>query len=85
MLFVLIFRAILGLFAGVLARDFMPSDAPGGILVTIIIGIVGAVVGGWLRGTAMGAWIWSIASAIIGAIILLAIYRALAGRRVMRP
>jgi uncharacterized membrane protein YeaQ/YmgE (transglycosylase-associated protein family) len=88
MLYALIFWVIVGLIAGALARAIMPGDDPGGILVTIIIGIVGAVIGGWLLsflglgGAATGAWIWSIISGIIGAVILLAIYRALAGRRV---
>jgi uncharacterized membrane protein YeaQ/YmgE (transglycosylase-associated protein family) len=87
-LYALVFWIIVGLIAGALARAIMPGDDPGGILVTIIIGIVGAVVGGWLLsllgigGAATGAWIWSIVSGIIGAVILLAIYRALSGRRV---
>jgi uncharacterized membrane protein YeaQ/YmgE (transglycosylase-associated protein family) len=88
MLYALIFWIIVGLIAGALARLIMPGDDPGGILVTIIIGIVGAVIGGWLLsflglgGAATGAWIWSIISGIIGAVILLFIYRAIASRRV---
>jgi uncharacterized membrane protein YeaQ/YmgE (transglycosylase-associated protein family) len=88
MLYALIFWIIVGLIAGALARLVMPGDDPGGIIVTIIIGIVGAVIGGWLLsflglgGAATGAWIWSIISGFIGAVILLLIYRAIAGRRV---
>ena len=63
------------------------GDDPGGIIVTILIGIVRAFVGGFvvqlLGGTGLtGFSLWSIIVATIGAIILLAIYRLLAGRRV---
>jgi uncharacterized membrane protein YeaQ/YmgE (transglycosylase-associated protein family) len=65
----------------------MPGDDPGGIIVTIIIGIVGALLGGFIAnllgfGGITGINIGSILWAILGAIILLAIYRAVAGRRV---
>jgi uncharacterized membrane protein YeaQ/YmgE (transglycosylase-associated protein family) len=86
----LIFWIIVGLIAGALAKLIMPGDDPGGIIVTIIIGIVGAVVGGWILsflgigGAATGAWIWSIISGIIGAVILLAIYRAFVSSRAAR-
>ena len=66
----------------------MPGDDPGGIVVTIIIGVVGAVLGGWLLsllgiggGAGSGGWIFSIVAGIIGAVILLAIYRMLVGGR----
>ncbi len=75
---------IIGLIAGALAKLIMPGDDPGGIIVTIIIGMVGSVLGGFLAGLVGlggGGLIWSIIVAIIGAIILLAIYRAVAGRR----
>ena len=90
MLGALIFWIIVGLIAGALAKLIMPGDDPGGIIVTIIIGIVGAVIGGWILsflgigGAATGAWIWSIISGIIGAVILLAIYRAVIGSRATR-
>ncbi|HET9255277.1 MAG TPA: GlsB/YeaQ/YmgE family stress response membrane protein [Pseudonocardiaceae bacterium] len=78
---------VLGLLAGALAKLIMPGDDPGGIIVTTLIGIVGAIVGG-LVGQALGfhpnqgffswaTWIW----AIIGSLILLALYRVIAGRR----
>jgi uncharacterized membrane protein YeaQ/YmgE (transglycosylase-associated protein family) len=44
----LLFWIIVGLIAGALAKLIMPGDDPDGIVVTIIIGIVGAVLGGWL-------------------------------------
>jgi uncharacterized membrane protein YeaQ/YmgE (transglycosylase-associated protein family) len=75
---------IIGLIAGALAKLIMPGDDPGGIIVTILIGIAGAVVGGFLAGLiglGGGGWIWTIIIATIGAIILLAIYRAIVGSR----
>ena len=75
---------IVGGIAGALAKLIMPGDDPGGIIVTILIGIAGAFIGGFLAGLiglGGGGWIWSIIIATIGAIILLAIYRAVAGGR----
>jgi uncharacterized membrane protein YeaQ/YmgE (transglycosylase-associated protein family) len=78
---------IIGLIAGALGKLIMPGDDPGGIIVTIILGIAGALVGGFLAGLigiGGGGIIWSIIIATIGAIILLAIYRAIAGGRTAR-
>ena len=75
---------LIGLVAGALAKLIMPGDDPGGIIVTILIGIAGAFVGGFLAsliGLAEGGLIWTIIVATIGAIILLAIYRMLVGGR----
>ena len=75
---------IIGLIAGALAKFIMPGDDPGGFIITIILGIAGALVGGFLAGLigiGGGGIIWSIIIATIGAIILLAIYRAVAGNR----
>jgi uncharacterized membrane protein YeaQ/YmgE (transglycosylase-associated protein family) len=77
---------IVGLIAGALAKLIMPGDDPGGIIVTIIIGIVGAFVGGFVFSLFGGSGvtgfnIWSLLVATVGAIILLAIYRAVAGGR----
>ena len=63
----------------------MPGEDPGGIIVTILIGIVGAVVGGFIGGIlgfggVSGFNIGSFLVAILGAIVLLAIYRAVARR-----
>lgn len=79
---------ILGLIAGAIAKAVMPGDDPGGILVTMIIGVVGALLGGFLAGALfdkdpmdeffdISTWL----TAIVGSVILLAIYRAVAGRR----
>ncbi len=77
---------VVGLIAGALAKLILPGDDPGGIIVTILIGIVGAFIGGFVfnffGGSGMtGFNIWSILVATIGAIILLLIYRLVAGRR----
>ena len=76
---------IVGLIAGALAKLVMPGDDPGGIIVTILIGVAGAFVGGLvvglLGGTGVtGLSIWSILVATLGAIILLAVYRLIARR-----
>ena len=87
MITAIIFWIIVGLIAGALAKLVMPGDDPGGIIVTILIGIAGAFIGGFLAGLiglGGGGWIWSILVATIGAIILLAIYRAVAGGRTAR-
>ena len=86
MISALIFWIIVGLIAGALAKLIMPGDDPGGIVVTIILGIVGAIIGGFLLSLVGlgggGGFISSIIAGIIGAMILLAIYRLFAGRRV---
>ena len=74
---------IVGLIVGALAKLVMPGNDPGGIIVTMLLGIAGSVVAGFL-GRAVGWYqtgepIGFIAS-IIGAVILLAIYRAIIGR-----
>ena len=87
MITALIFWIIVGLIAGALAKLVMPGDDPGGIVVTIIIGVVGALLGGFLLhllgiggGAGSGGFIFSIIAGVIGAVILLAIYRAVAPR-----
>lgn len=80
---------VVGLIAGLLGKLIMPGDDPGGIIVTILIGIVGAFIGGFVvsifGGTGVtGFNIWSIIVATIGAIILLAIYRMVVGGRTAR-
>jgi uncharacterized membrane protein YeaQ/YmgE (transglycosylase-associated protein family) len=75
---------LVGLVAGALAKLIMPGDDPGGIIVTILIGIAGAFVGGFLTsliGLSEGGLIWTIVVATIGAIVLLIIYRVLVGGR----
>lgn len=72
---------ILGLIAGAIAKAIMPGRDPGGFIVTAIIGIVGAVIGGFLGnllfgiGGVSGVDIRSILIAVVGALVLLWIYR----------
>ncbi len=79
---------ILGLIAGAIAKALLPGDDPGGIIVTMIIGVVGALLGGFLAGLLfnvdpldeffdISTWL----TAIVGAIVLLFIYRAVTGGR----
>ena len=77
---------IIGAIAGALAKLIMPGDDPGGIIVTILLGIAGAFVGGFLASLIGigGGTIMTIITATIGAIILLAIYRAVVGGRTAR-
>ena len=87
MLGAIIFWIIVGGIAGALAKLIMPGDDPGGFIITIILGIAGALVGGFLAsliGIGGGGFIWTTIIATIGAIILLAIYRAVAGGRTAR-
>ncbi len=76
---------VVGLLAGLLAKWVMPGSDPGGIIVTILVGMAGASVGGFivsiLGGTgATGFNIWSILVATLGAVVLLALYRLVARR-----
>ena len=75
---------IFGLVVGVIAKFLMPGRDPGGFFITIILGIVGAVLGGWL-GRTLGLYApdqpAGFFMALLGAIILLALYRLVAHRR----
>lgn len=81
---------LLGLVAGFIAKALLPGKDPGGIVVTLIIGVVGAILGGFL-GAALfnvdpideffdvSTWL----AAIVGAMIVLVIYRLVTGRRAL--
>jgi uncharacterized membrane protein YeaQ/YmgE (transglycosylase-associated protein family) len=75
---------IFGLIVGAVAKLIMPGRDPGGIIVTMLLGIVGAVVGGWV-GRAMGLYgpedPAGFLMSLLGAVILLAIYRMAIGKR----
>jgi uncharacterized membrane protein YeaQ/YmgE (transglycosylase-associated protein family) len=79
---------VVGLIAGILAKWVMPGPDPGGVVVTALIGIVGALIGGWVfewlgfGGSAGSFSLESILTATLGAIILLAIHRLLTRRTV---
>jgi uncharacterized membrane protein YeaQ/YmgE (transglycosylase-associated protein family) len=73
---------IFGLIAGILAKLFMPGKDPGGFIVTILIGIAGSIVGGFIGdflgfGTVTGFNLRSFFVAIVGAMLLLLVYRLL--------
>ncbi|MEE4383525.1 MAG: GlsB/YeaQ/YmgE family stress response membrane protein [Pseudomonadales bacterium] len=73
---------VFGLIAGALARLVMPGRDPGGLVITMVIGILGAVIGGWVGtqlgwGTVRGFDLRSLGIAILGAVILLAGVRLL--------
>lgn len=79
---------ILGLLAGIIAKWILPGSDPGGVVVTTLIGIAGALVGGFLAGALFDAdpldeffdistWI----TAIVGSVILLWLYRAFSGSK----
>lgn len=76
---------LFGLVVGVIAKLLMPGRDPGGFIITILLGIAGALLGGFV-GRAMGlyetnegaGWLMS----ILGAIVLLALYRMMVRRRV---
>jgi uncharacterized membrane protein YeaQ/YmgE (transglycosylase-associated protein family) len=78
---------VLGLLAGIIAKAILPGDDPGGMIVTTIIGVVGALLGGFLAQVLFGrdtvdeffdisTWL----TAIIGSILLLVVYRMVVGR-----
>ena len=79
---------ILGLLAGIIAKAVLPGEDPGGIIVTMLIGVAGALIGGFLAAALFNAhplddffdistWI----TAIIGSIILLVVYRMIVSGR----
>lgn len=79
----LIWMLIIGLIAGAIAKFIMPGKDPGGIIVTMLLGVAGAFVGGFLfRALGIGGeGAAGLIGAVIGALILLAIYRMVVGRK----
>lgn len=84
----ILWMIIFGAIVGALAKLIMPGRDPGGIIVTIILGILGSIVGGFVLGLLLpgraandpAGWIGS----ILGAILLLWIYRMVVARRAPR-
>jgi uncharacterized membrane protein YeaQ/YmgE (transglycosylase-associated protein family) len=81
----IIWTLIIGLVVGALAKLIMPGRDPGGIVVTMLLGVAGSLVAsflghalGWYRNPGSGP---GIVASIIGAMVLLAIYRVAIGRR----
>lgn len=76
---------IVGLLAGAIAKALHPGKDPGGFIVTILIGIAGAVVGGWISsflgfGKVDGFDLGSLFIAILGSVLLLFLYRKFSSR-----
>ena len=83
-MFTLIGSILSGILIGALAKFIMPGRDPGGLVVTMLIGIAGALLGGFLGRSAgfygpdqSAGWLVS----ILGAVVLLALYRMLVGRK----
>ncbi len=78
---------VFGLIAGVIAKLLMPGRDPGGCIITMLLGVVGAFVGGFLYRLLTGREVFfqfdlgSFVVAVLGAVVILAIYRLVAGRR----
>ena len=78
---------VLGLVAGAIAKAILPGRQGGGWVITLVLGVVGAILGGWIGSLIFGGGLgdffdlrtWLLA--ILGAIIVLLIYGAIAGRR----
>ena len=78
---------ILGLIAGAIAKAILPGRQGGGLVITLVLGVVGAILGGWIGSLIFGGglgdffdlrtWLLS----ILGAVIVLLIYGAIVGRR----
>ena len=85
---------ILGLIAGLIAKAIMPGKDPGGFIITALIGIVGSIIGGFIGRALFGygrasagagdisepGFLMSLVLAVVGAIVLLAVYRLITGR-----
>jgi uncharacterized membrane protein YeaQ/YmgE (transglycosylase-associated protein family) len=81
----IVYMILLGLVIGALAKWIFPGPGPGGILLTIVIGIAGAVLGGFIGsalgvGSVTGFNLPSLVLGVVGALILLWGHRQLAGR-----
>jgi uncharacterized membrane protein YeaQ/YmgE (transglycosylase-associated protein family) len=86
---------VFGLIAGLIAKAIMPGKDPGGCIITTLLGIAGALIGGFIGRALFGygqqygdsrdlshpSFLMSLALAVVGAIILLALYRLIKGRR----
>lgn len=75
---------VIGLVAGLIAKAIMPGRDPGGIIVTMLLGIAGALLGGWIGSALTGEGLegfsfWSLFLAVLGSLALLGIYRLAVG------
>src|SRR4029453_8154513 len=93
-MFAIIGWIIFGLIAGIIAKAIMPGRDPGGAIITILLGIAGAIIGGFIGRALFGyggaggdsgdisqpGFLVSHVLAVVGAIVLLALYRLIKGR-----
>ena len=93
-MFAIIGWIIFGLIAGLIAKAIMPGKDPGGAIITILLGIAGSIMGGFIGQALFGygravndssdlsrpGFLMSLVLAVVGAIILLALYRLIKGR-----
>jgi uncharacterized membrane protein YeaQ/YmgE (transglycosylase-associated protein family) len=81
---------VLGLIAGAIAKAIMPGKDPGGLIITLLLGVVGALLGGFIGSRLFDVGLenfWSIQTwllAIVGSLIVLGIYRVVVGRRAVK-
>lgn len=81
----LLYKALIGLAIGAIAKFLMPGRDPGGCVVTMIIGLIGSIIGGVLArliGIPEGGFVGFI-MAVVGAVLLLVLYRIVIGKRPM--
>ncbi|HJX93682.1 MAG TPA: GlsB/YeaQ/YmgE family stress response membrane protein [Pyrinomonadaceae bacterium] len=85
---------VFGLIAGLIAKAIMPGKDPGGAIITILLGIAGSLIGGFIGQALFGygravndssdlsrpGFLMSLVLAVIGAVVLLAVYRLVKGR-----
>lgn len=79
-----IYTLIIGLLIGAVAKLLMPGKDPGGCIITMLLGLAGSAVGGWLGsllGLQAAGGFGLFIGGVIGAIILLLIYRLILGRK----
>jgi len=94
-MFAIIGWIVFGLIAGLIAKAIMPGKDPGGCIITILLGIAGSVIGGFIgrylfgygtpvhgdtRDLTQPGFLMSLGLSVVGAIILLALYRLIKGR-----
>ena len=81
----MLWALFIGLIVGVVAKFLMPGRDPGGFIITALLGVAGAEIANWI-GSAVGLYAQGEAAgfiaSVIGAMILLAVYRMVIGRRV---
>jgi uncharacterized membrane protein YeaQ/YmgE (transglycosylase-associated protein family) len=76
---------VLGLIAGAIAKAILPGRQPGGLLLTLVLGVVGALLGGWIGSALFGVGLetfWNLQTwivAILGSIVVLLVFGLLTG------